>query len=193
MRPTPPPRTPPSTPARWLPAAEAVAAQADAVDKLAAAQESHRQQLALRDDELTASRSDTAAQQQRAEDAQGLVGEQAIRLSRLTAELAAARRSHTEQVEQFTALLVIARADTAAQQTRTENAERALGETTVRAATLAAEPAVAQQRVDDERAHTDTRLADQRAVFEDRLAELRTDIQRLTAAQQPHHERVSWK
>lgn len=57
-----------------------------------------------------------------------------------------------------------------------------LGEVTVRVAILTAELVAAQQRVEDERAHTDARLADQRDAFEDRVAQLRADVERITAA-----------
>lgn len=112
-------------------------------------------------DEPAAVRRDTALQHERADGAERNVNEQAIRLVALTTELAGARQSHLEQVEQFTAQLA-ARPDTAAQQLRAEHAERNLGEAAVRAATLTAELGSAQQRLADERIHTETRLADQR-------------------------------
>ena len=48
-----------------------------------------------------------------------------------------------------------------------------------RAAASAAELAGAQQRLEDERRHTEARLADQRLGYEERLMELRADLDRL--------------
>jgi len=44
---------------------------------------------------------------------------------------------------------------------------------------MIAELAAARQRVEDERAHTETPLADQRAGYEDRLTELRAEVDKI--------------
>lgn len=56
-------------------------------------------------DELAAVRRDTALQQERADGAERIVNEEAIRLVALITELAGTRQSHLEQVEQFNAQL----------------------------------------------------------------------------------------
>lgn len=120
-------------------AAQATAGQAAAAAEFTAAQQRHLGEIGMLNNELAADRRDTAHQQERADGADRIVNEQAIRLVALTTELAGARQSHLEQVEQSNAQLAGTRADTAAQQLRAENAERNVGEATVRAATPTAE------------------------------------------------------